>query len=1035
MSPGKAQARAELAALVEEFRDLHGRGLTQGESEATARTWVERLLTVFGWNPADPRQVRQEYTIQGREARRLRREGTMHRRPDYALMVGTERVLYIDVKRIGIAIREDDAVAFQVRSYGWSAGMRLSYACDFEELAVWDCRSAQPRADDDARVCRLCYLHFTEYLDQFDRLWQYLSREAILGGSLQVLHPDDERRRGVEPLDVVFEAKLSDWRVELAKSILRYGKVRDPEIISAAAQRILDRIVFLRFCEELGLEEYGSLQQMASDPDGFWPLFMESHERRYRSTYDGILFPHREEDDPSGVEAHLRQWWLRGRVFQKIVRSLYHPQPYRFDAVPLELLGGIYERFLGKRLRVVGNDVRDEFKPEYQRTRGAVYTPQWVVRRVVERTLEPLTRGRDPDEILALRVLDPACGSASFLLGVYDHLERALLEWATLNPRQAESRGFVFGEGNGPRLGVADSRRIIEECLYGVDIDPNAVEVARMSLALRHLERAAVDLPDRPTDLLAGIGRNIRQGNSLVGPEIAGLGFDPEVVERTMPFPWTDRRHGFGDVISAGGFDAVVGNPPYIEVKRYREWMPEMYRYLKESGRFATVDQGKTDIAMPFLEVGASHLRPGGRLGYIVQTRFFRTEYGASTRRWLHTGNLLEAVEEFGDLQVFPGRTTYTGILVLQPGSRSVDYRSYGSLAAAEAGVPATEGRIPLDQLADTPWALDQPDLLAVYEALAERHGTIGDHRDLAIHVGLQTLYGKLYQLRPVAVTARTVRAVNGLGAEVALERGALRPLCRNRGFYPFRADNADAWVIFPYEIERGTAREIRFPELRQRFPKTAAYLEENRATLRRAVEVPEGRDRWHLYTRPQNLVAQAQPKVLFPSTIEDSIAAVDEAGDIYQDNVRINALTLRGAGVSLRSVAALFNSSVFSALARCKAGLSDAGWRQFNRQFAALVPFPLAALAEPKAGRRLGELARSIASHQERLREAGTEGRQVSLRGALGELWRRLDDEVEKLYGLTPAEREVVRRYPRKVDRVDLVLRAQRGEDAVEES
>lgn len=1034
MNPQKAAARAALAALVEEFRKLHGRGLTWSESEATARTWVERLLAVFGWDPADPRQVRQEYTIQGREARRLRREGTTHRRPDYALMVGTERVLYIDVKRIGIAIGEDDSVAFQVRSYGWSAGMRLSYACDFEEFAVWDCRSAQPRADDDARVCRLCYLRFTDYLDQFDLLWQYLSREAILGGSLQALHPDDERRRGVEPLDVVFEAKLSDWRVELAKSILRYGKVRDPELISAAAQRILDRIVFLRLCEELGLEEYGSLQQMASDPDGFWPLFVEAHERRYRATYDGILFPHREEDDPSGVETHLRQWWLRGRVFQNIVRGLYHPQPYRFDAVPLELLGGIYERFLGKKLRVVGNDVRDEFKPEYQRTRGAVYTPQWVVRRVVARTLEPLTCGKTPDEILGLKILDPACGSASFLLGVYDHLEGALLEWATAHPAEAENRGFVFGEGNGPRLGVADSRRIIQECLYGVDIDPNAVEVARMSLALRHLERAAVDLPDRPTDLLAGVGRNIRQGNSLVGPDIAGLGFEPEVVERTMPFPWSDRRHGFGEVLAAGGFDGVVGNPPYIEVKRYREWMPEMYRYLKESGRFVTVDQGKTDIAMPFLEVGVRHLRPGGRLGFIVQTRFFRTEYGVSTRRWLRTGGLLEAVEEFGDLQIFPGRTTYTGILVLQPGSEAVDYRTYSTLAAAESGSAAVEARIPFEQLDDTPWALDQPDLLAVHAALAERHGTLGEHRDLEIHVGLQTLYGKLYQLRPLAVTARTVRGVNGLGAEVVLERGALRPLCRNRGFYPFRRENADAWVIFPYEIEHGEAREIRFPELRQRFPRTAAYLEENRATLRRAVAVPEGRDRWHLYRYPKNLIGQAQPKVLFPMTIEDTAATVDPAGDVYQDNVNVNSLTVRTGAVDLAALAAVFNSTVFSALARLKAGLNDAGWRKFNRQFAALVPFPLVSLADGQAQQRLADLARGIEKHQERLLAARTEGQQVSLRGALGELWRRLDSEVEDLYALTEAEREVVRRYPRRVDRVDLVLRSERAAAAADD-
>jgi hypothetical protein len=572
MSDTREKAKRALAALVAQFGELDQKALTAEESEATARSWVEKLLAVFGWD-ADPRQVRQEYTIRGREVRRLRREGTTQRRPDYALKVGDERVLYIDVKRFDASIEDDENVAFQVRSYGWSAGFRVSYGCDFAELAIWDCRH-KPDAMDEARVARLHYLRYPEYVEKFDLLWDYLSREAIAGGSLDRLHPADKPPRGAEPLDVAFEAKLSEWRVELAKSILRYGKTRDPEVISGASQRILDRIVFLRLCEELGLEEYGALNGMVNDCDGFWPLFVEAHEKRYRKVYDGLLFPSREEDDPTAVEAHLRQWWLKGRIFEHVVRGLYFPQPYRFDAVPLELLGGIYERFLGKRLRVVGNDVQDEFKPEYQRTKGAVYTPSWVVRRVVGRTLGPLTEDAEPEAILGLRILDPACGSASFLLGVYDHLEGAILEWARRHPKDRRRHGLVVEDQEGLRLSVPTSRRIIEGCLHGVDIDPNAVEVARMSLALRHLERAAGDLPDEPRDLLSGIGRNIRQGNSLVGPDIAGLGLDPDRVRATMPFPWKDRLFGFGDVLAGGGFHAVVGNPPYIEVKRYREWMP-----------------------------------------------------------------------------------------------------------------------------------------------------------------------------------------------------------------------------------------------------------------------------------------------------------------------------------------------------------------------------------------------------------------------------------------------------------------------------
>ncbi|MBI4568153.1 MAG: N-6 DNA methylase [Planctomycetes bacterium] len=1024
MSDSKERAKTDLASLVREFAELERQGALSSESEAAARTWVERLLTVFGWNTSDPRQVKQEYTIRGREARRLREEESVHTRPDYALVVGGERIVYVDAKRFDADLWDDEHVSLQVRSYGWSAGFRVGYACSFREFAIWNCR-IKPDGLEEPTVAMVRHVPYTKYEEEFDLLWDYLSREAILSGSLSRRHPDEERPRGTKTLDEDFEEKLSEWRVGLAKSIIRHEETRDPEIISGASQRILDRIVFLRLCEEIGLEPYGEMLSLANDEDGFWPVFMEAHEKRYRTVYDGLLFPAKEEEDPTNVEHHLRQWWLKGEIFKTIARGLYHPQPYQFDVVPIELLGGVYERFLGKRLRITGSKVEEEFKPEYQRTKGAVYTPAWVVRRVVERTLAPLIDGATPDDILGLRVLDPACGSGGFLLGVFDFLEEAILEWARAHPTNRRLGNLVARDADGLRLTVDTSRRIITGCLHGVDIDPNAVEVARMSLALRHVERFAADLPETPRDVLAGIGRNVRQGNSLVGPDIAGLGLEPDRVRRTMPFSWKDRVVGFGNVMDEGGFHAVVGNPPYVEVKRYREWMPEMYRYLKESGVYVTTAQGKTDISVPFMECAVRHLRPGGRMGFIIQNRFFKTDYGEAARRWLRQGRLLEAVEDFRDLQVFAGRTTYTAIVVLKRESRSFEYRSYADLAAARADEPAMKARIRADQLDDAPWSLDEPDLLEVHRALAKRHGTIGDHSPLQICVGLQTLYGKVYQFEAEEVTTRRVRGTSGLGEHVEVERGAVRPLCRNRGFYPFRTDNADAWVIFPYDVNGESATEIKWTDFQRRYPLAAAYLKSNRKAIRDAVEAPEGRNRWHLYLYPKNLVQQTRPKVLFPMTIEDTAASVDRDGDVYQDNVNVNSVSVNGADIDLYAIAAVFNSTVFGALARLKAGLNDAGWRKFNRQFAELAPFPFRALKSGPRAARLAGVGALIEQHQGELRKAAGEGQIASVRGTLTALWAELDEIVEALYGLTADQKNVLDRYPRKVDRVDLALRA----------
>ena len=1029
----KAATRERLAALLDEFEAVRARGGIEGQSEATARSWVERFLTVFGWDPADPTQVIQEYRIKGRAARRLEREGISHRQPDYALCLHGQPILFIDVKRFDIDIEHSAATAFQVRSYGRSTGFRLSYAFDLEELAIYDCTFALGN-DDDASHARVWYVGCQDYLANFDRLWDYLSREAITAGSLSRLHPEDELPRGSLPLDVEFEQLLSSWRESLAKTILRYGKTRDAAVISAAAQRILDRMVFLRFCEEMGLEEFGSLNYMAMHEDGFWPVFMEEHEKRYRRLYDGILFPSSTDQDPTGVEKHLRRWWLKGRVFRDIKDGLYTRGSYRFDKMPIWLLGGVYEKYLGKRLRVVGNDVRQETKPEYQRTKGAVYTPQWIVRRVVERTLDPFGRDRDPDQLLALRIVDPACGSGSFLLGVLEYLERALLAWFAAHPDDPRRTTYLADSPDERRLAPPVVRKLIDDCLFGVDIDPEAVEVARMSLALCYLERCARDEPGEPTDLLRGIGLNIRHGNSLVGPECAGLGLEPKRVKALMPFDWHNSKLGFGRVMAAGGFDAVVGNPPYIEVKRYREWMPELYAYLKDAGAYATAKEGKTDISVPFIERSVQTLRPGGRLGFIVQNRFFKTEYGASVRAWLRSQRMLEEIEDFRDTQVFADRTTYTAILMLHKGSPRFRYRTYADRAAAQAATPSVDIVLDAGEIDDGIWSFDQPDLLAVHRALAARHGTIGDHKEIAISVGLQTLYGKLYQLQARAVHKLTVHATNGLGVDVVLERKALRPLCRNRGFYPFRRNNADAWVIFPYEIEGGESREILWPEFGQRFPRAAAYLEEHKRDIRDNVETETGPKRWHLYRYPKNLVAQTRPKVLFPSTIEDTMAAADLTGEVYQDNVRINSLAIPTDSVDLRAAAAVLNSTVFSALARVRAGLSDAGWRQFNRQFAELVPFPLARLREPTTATRLRQVAIQIQALQESFHDGGNEGQRHALHASLASLWAKLDSLVEDLYDLTGEERAVFGRYPRLVDRVTLLTRQVGPADATEE-
>jgi hypothetical protein len=197
-------------------------------------------------------------------------------------------------------------------------------------------------------------------------------------------------------------------------------------------------------------------------------------------------------------------------------------------------------------------------------------------------------------------------------------------------------------------------------------------------------------------------------------------------------------------------------------------------------------------------------------------------------------------------------------------------------------------------------------------------------------------------------------------------------------------------------------------------------------------VEGESGANRWHLYKYPKNLAGQANPKVLFPMTIEDTMAAVDHIGDVYQDNVNVNSISFFGATSNqLNAIAAAFNSTIFNALARLKAGLNDSGWRKFNRQYAELVPFPITIFNNAHTIKTLSSLADKIGDLQIKSISASTEGAKTGFRATIESLWRQLDETVETVYGLTKAQKEVLKKYPRRVNRFDLLTRQSDASDS----
>jgi adenine-specific DNA-methyltransferase len=412
---------------------------------------------------------------------------------------------------------------------------------------------------------------------------------------------------------------LSEYRSALAKKFKKADESLDGEAVTEITQRVLDRLVFIRFLEDKGIEPIYRVSSYGESSTA-WNDFIADC-RSLDSIYNGIVFKeHAVLDSPT--------FQIEDGVFADICERLSHQNsPYDFNAIPIHVLGSIYERFLGSVITASAHNVKVEEKPEVRHAGGVYYTPEFIVRNIVSETVGSLIEGKTPVQIAKMRFADIACGSGSFLLSVFDTLIRYHAQYYNDHPETAEppARGKkkntppVFERDGALHLTLAKKRQILVENIFGVDIDAQAVEVAQLSLYLRLLEDETIS-STKPGQLeireavLPSLGRNIVCGNSLVGTDI--LSRQIIAREREHRLNAMDISDRFPAVFKEGGFDAVVGNPPYIRVQVLQQTQPEACEYLQAN--YVSAAEGNFDIYVAFIERALRVIRPGGFVGYIV---------------------------------------------------------------------------------------------------------------------------------------------------------------------------------------------------------------------------------------------------------------------------------------------------------------------------------------------------------------------------------------------------------------------------------
>ena len=680
--------RNELAALVERYAANRAEYIRPTYGETSLRVeFLDPLFCILGWDVNNEaghsiytREVIHEANVTVDD------EDSAHanKKPDYAFRLGGETKFFLEAKKPSVNIVERREPSFQARRYGWNGNHAIAVLSNFEDLSIYDC-GYRPTDEQGPSFARILCCHFDELVDHFEELCNILSKEAVVNGSLDNV---DAREQAVKvPFDDLFLGQISSWRGDIALDIYNHYEVSEQDRLNEFTQTLLNRIIFLRVCEDRSFEDKEELLRIASF-EGLRETFAVADAK-----YDSGLFNYL-DDAPWKVSDHL---------LVSIFQDLYSPESsYDFNVVQPHVIGHIYEKFLSERVYIEDGRVRFESTPEAVESNGVVPTPKNITDAIVANALR--------DVSYPCKVADICCGSGNFLLSSYEHLVSKELSRVV---SEGDASIELIERPSGPDLPFWRKRQILTEAIYGVDIERGAIDIAR----LRFWLSIVVDA-DKP-EPLPNFDYKFMQGNSLIesfdGFDLSRIASRPvgrpstsvqltlgldshtnqcnlhrlikdyfrvtdhqekahlrqqindEVKLLIINSLGTDRRTQalldkldvsanqdfflwhtwFKDVFDKGGFDIVIGNPPYINVENLDEKTKE-YLFTNYS-----TCQGRTDIYIGFIEKSITLMNCKGVTSFIIPYSYTNQNYGELSRKMLTEKYSINEIVDTSNYYVF----------------------------------------------------------------------------------------------------------------------------------------------------------------------------------------------------------------------------------------------------------------------------------------------------------------------------------------------------------------------------------------------
>ena len=665
-----ANAPSKVVDLVETFaRNIETYKRQPYNETQVRREFIDPFFEELGWDVTNKQGYAPAYRdVIHEDAIKV---GGATEAPDYCFRIGGVRKFFVEAKKPSVDIKDDVHPAYKLRRYAWSAKLPLSILTDFEEFAIYDCRM-RPKQADKASTARIKYLTYKDYVEKWDEIANIFSKDAVLKGSFDKFATEAKGKRGTTTVDAEFLAELEKWRRELARIIALKNRKLSVQEINFAVQRTIDRIIFLRMCEDRGIEHYGQLLGLSTGRETYQRLCQVF--RQADAKYNSGLFHFRPEKGRPEPDELTPNITIDDTPLKWILHNLYYPQcPYEFSVLPPEILGNVYEQFLGKVIRITpGHRAVVEEKPEVKKAGGIYYTPTYIVDYIVKNTVGKLCEGKAPKQLANLRILDPACGSGSFLLGAYTYLLNYHRDWYVDNNPTKHTKKVYQGRGGQWFLTIAEKKKILLNNIFGVDIDSQAVEVTKLSLLLKVLEGETSETIGQTYKMfheraLPDLGNNIKCGNSLIGTDFFKdkdpNSFDEEQTRKINAFDWHTE---FPQIFSGKtpGFDAIIGNPPYIPI----EEMPDLQKeYFKN--KCAQLER-KYDSSIVFILSMLQKLKSNGLLGFISSITWQTGENYKKLRKYLFTQRGVKNLVNL-PFDVFKKAYVDTGIYIFSKKSSS----------------------------------------------------------------------------------------------------------------------------------------------------------------------------------------------------------------------------------------------------------------------------------------------------------------------------------------------------------------------------